>query len=183
MGINNPTTVDFMKAQRAMIFIDGTNLLYRLEGARLLVPRLSSIFSGFSFVAGGRQITRIYFYTIQEHADKARERHGPTFFDGIRVVLGHGIPTKDGNIKEKAVDALLVADLVYHAASRNYDYAVLVSTDTDFVHAIRRVEDFGCRSAVLGLCSDVPERLQSHCDEFFVISAEDITNARLGTGT
>jgi hypothetical protein len=31
--------------------------------------------------------------------------------------------------------------------------------DTDFVQAIRRVEDFGCRTSVIGICSDVPERL------------------------
>jgi len=96
-------------------------------------------------------------------------------------VLGHGIPTPDGNIKEKAVDALLVTDLVYHAAARNYDYAVLVSTDTDFVHAIRRVEDFGCRTAVVGICSDIPERLIRHSDQHHTISRERLINANLAT--
>lgn len=60
---------------------------------------------------------------------------------------------------------MLVADLVYHAAVKNYDYALVVSTDTDFVKALHRVEDFGCRTGVLGVCSDVPDRLRNVCDE------------------
>lgn len=164
--------VNLMRLQRSMVFIDGTNLFYRLEGAKLVVESLSGLFNNHSYVCGGRQVSRIYLYTIQEHLDRATKRHGPKFADGIRVVLGHGIPTGDGNVKEKGVDALLVADLIYHAASRNYDHAVLVSTDTDFVHAIRRVEDFGCRTSVVGICSEVPDRLVTNSDQKFIITRE-----------
>jgi len=168
--------------QRAMLFIDGTNLFYRIESKGLVVPQLSLIFPRFP-ILGGRQLARIYLYTIQEHVDRALKRHGQMFLSGIRVVLGHGVPTKDGNVKEKGVDALLVADLVYHAASRNVDYTVLVSTDTDFVHAIRRVEDFGCRTAVVGICGDVPVRLTEQSDASFTITAEQLEEAGLAKRT
>jgi Uncharacterized conserved protein len=168
-----------MQFQRTMIFVDGTNLFYRLEADNLLIEHLAAIFHSFAFVSGGRQIIRIYLYTIQEQLDRAMKRHGPKFTDNIRIVLGHGIPTKNGNIKEKGVDALLVADLIYHAASRNYDYAVLVSVDTDFVHAIRRVEDFGCRTSVIAICSPVPNRLIASSDDHFVISRDQLINAKL----
>ena len=149
--------------QRAMVFIDGTNLFHRLEASKLDLTRdLSQILTAF---LDRRQIVRIYLYTIAEHMDKAKGFHGDHVSNGIRVVYGDGIPLKDGNIKEKGVDALLVADLVYHAAVKNYDYALVVSTDTDFVKALRRVEDFGCRTGVLAVCSDVPDRLRDVCDE------------------
>ena len=173
------TGISPMQFQRTMIFVDGTNPFYRLGAANLVVEHLAAIFHAFSFVSGGRQIIRIYLYTIQEHLDRALERHGSKFTNDVRVVLGYGIPTKDGNIREKAVDALLVADLIYHAASRNYDYAVLVSVDTDFVHTIRRVEDFGCRTSVIGICSDVPDRLIASSDDHSVISREMLINANL----
>lgn len=176
-------SVNLMQLQRSMIFIDGTNLFYRLEGAQLVVEDLARVFNSYRYLGGDRQISRIYLYTIQEHLDRAQKRHGPKFVDGIRVVLGHGIPTQDGNIKEKAVDALLVADLVYHAASRNYDYAVLVSTDTDFVHAIRRVEDFGCRTSVVGVCDEVPERLMRQSDHHFFISRAQLINDKFAKET
>ena len=88
-----------------------------------------------------------------------------------------------GTSKEKGVDALLVADLVYHAASHDVDYTVLVTTDTDFVHAIRRVEDFGCRTAVIGICGDVPARLKEQCDASFMITAEQLEEAGLAKRT
>src|SRR5262245_53648629 len=103
----------------------------------------------------------VYFRagSVRKGAQAGLCLHGSKFTNDVRVVLGHGIPTKDGNIREKAVDALLVADLIYHAASHKSDYAVLGSMDTDFVQAIRRVEDFGCRTSVIGICSNVPDRL------------------------
>ena len=164
--------------QRAMLFIDGTNLFYRIESTGLIVPQLSLIFTRFPILRG-QQLVRTYLYTIQEHLERAVQRHGNSFLSEIRVVLGHGVPTKDGNVKEKGVDALLVADLVYHAASRNVDYTVLVSTDTDFVHALRRVEDFGCRTAVVGICADVPARLREHSDTHLVITADQLEQGGL----
>ena len=161
-----------MRFQRAMVFIDGTNLFHRLEAGRLsLIQGIGGFFPSY---AGGRQILRAYLYTIQEHLDRARGIHGDYITDGVRVVLGHGIPTGDGNVKEKGVDALLVADLVYHAAVRNYEYALLVSTDTDFVKALHRVEDFGCRTGVLAVCADVPSRLQEESDEHYTLTAEQM---------
>lgn len=149
--------------QKAMIFIDGTNLFYRLEGAKLqLTQKLAEILSGYT---NKRQVVRVYLYTIEEHFKKHKAIHGDCISEGIRLVYGEGVPTKDGNFKEKGVDALLVADLVYHAAVKNFDYALVVTTDTDFVQALRRVEDFGCRTGVLGICANLPDRLRGACDE------------------
>ena len=165
--------------QRAMIFIDGTNLFYRLEAEKLMVPSILALFTQFSCVAEMREIVRVYLYSVQERVDLALRQHGAECLQGIRVVLGDGIKKPDGNIAEKGVDALLVADLVYHAASRNCDVAIVISTDTDFTFAIKRVEDFGCRTAVGGICSEIPERLKRSSDRTFTITADDILNAHL----
>lgn len=168
------STVQPVQFQKAMVFIDGTNLFHRLQGAKLRLNRsLPEVVSGY---LGGRQIVRIYLYTIAEHLERASSVHGTLLTKGVRVVLGDGIPTGDGNTKEKGVDALLVADLVYHAAVKNYDYALLVSADTDFVHALHRVEDFGCRTGVLSLCAPVPPRLREVSDEAESVSADRLKN-------
>ena len=165
--------VDF---QRAMVFVDGTNLFARLAGAKLRLTRqLAKILQE---EVGGRQIVRIYLYTVQRHLDRAIEVHGEArITTGIRMVLGHDVPTSGGH-REKGVDALLVADLVYHAAVRNLDYAVVVTADTDFQYAIRRVEDFGCRTAVLTFCAPVPQGLREGAD-----SAKEIASERLLRGS
>jgi hypothetical protein len=101
--------------QRAMVFIDGTNLFYRLEASRLRLRALEGLAR---HVAGGRQLVRIYLYTTEPHIAKARTAHGSGVLESVRVVLGNAVPTGDGNFREKGVDALLVADLVYHAQGR-----------------------------------------------------------------
>jgi uncharacterized LabA/DUF88 family protein len=163
-----------IRFQKAMVFIDGTNLFHRLESAKLDMTRpLSQLMASF---LDGRQIVRMYLYTIAEHMNKAQSFHGSHISKEIRIVYGAGIPLKNGNIKEKGVDALLVADLVYHAAVKNYDYALVVTVDTDFVHALRRVEDFGCRTGVLGVCAEVPDRLKDACDETKTCSEDFMVN-------
>lgn len=180
MGVSVSGGANLKQLQRSMIFIDGTNLFYRLTGAKLVVPSIRNLFQKFSFITDGCEIVRIYLYSIQQHVEAALQRHGAQSLDGIRVVFGDAIPTSGGNLKEKGVDALLVADLVYHAASRNCDYAVLVSSDTDFARAIKRVEDFGCRTAVVGICADVPDRLKQNCDRSYFVTADNILTSKLG---
>jgi uncharacterized LabA/DUF88 family protein len=180
MGVIYGGSVNLDRLKRAMIFIDGTNLFYRLEGKKLVVPKLLNVFTVFNHIAQSNEIVRIYLYSIQENIDKAKARHGAEFLDGIRVVLGDGVKNSSGGIKEKGVDALLVADLVYHAASRNCDNAVIVSTDTDFAHAIKRVEDFGCRTVVVGICDEAPDRLKNSCDRTVVVTDTNIVTANLG---
>lgn len=155
-----------------MVFIDGTNLLYRLAGARLTLTKPLMII--LKAMLGRRQLQRAYFYTSQPHLDRAMQVHSEVAFQELRIVLGQAIPLSDGNYKEKGVDALLVADLIYHAAVRNFDFAVLLSADTDFVHAIERVEDFGCRTSVVSLCAPLPTRLRSATDEAFQYTADDL---------
>ena len=151
-----------------MVFIDGTNLFYRLEAAKLRLTQ-GGVEGLCVYHAGCRDVVRLYLYTTEPHIAKAVTVHGAHLTNGIRVVLGDAVPAGGGNVKEKGVDAMLVADLVYHAAARNYDYAVLISVDTDFAQALRRVEDFGCRTAVVAVCAGLPKRLEDAADaKFFV---------------
>ncbi len=134
--------------QRSMVFVDGTNLFYRFEELKLTV---SSFYNLLTSLLGGRHkpsIMRICWYTIEEKYERTLKIHGANCLDKIRVIFGAGVPTSGSEPKEKGVDSLLVADLVYHAAMKNFEYAQLVSIDLDFMYAIRRVEGFGCRTGV-----------------------------------
>ncbi len=156
--------------QRAMAFVDGTNLFHRLEAARL---KLNSLIDLCQFCCGGRQLIRSYLYTSKPHYDRAKDRHGETALEEqIRVVFGNAVSTGDGNYKEKGVDALLVADLIYHAAAKNFEYAVLISTDADFALALKRVEDFGCRTAVVSIGAHTPSLLRQSADDVFDLDVQ-----------
>ena len=161
-----------------MVFIDGTNLFYRLESEKLRVSQLNVLLPHF---LQPRQLVRAYLYTVQQHLDKAKQFHGENFCSEIRVVLGDGIEKQDGNIKEKGVDALLVADMIYHAASRNCEYALVVTTDTDFVYVLKRVEDFGCRTGILSICCEAPSRLVDACDDYYPADSDYLVNHKIAT--
>ncbi|MGH9904639.1 MAG: NYN domain-containing protein [Pyrinomonadaceae bacterium] len=167
-----PGVINF---QRAMVFIDGTNTFHRLEGAKRRLKK-DGLYSLCEHYAKGRQIVRAYLYTTVPHFEKAQAVHGMDFADRVRVVYGHPVPDGKGNVKEKGVDALLVADMVYHAAVKNYDYALLISVDTDFAHPLRRVEDFGCRTGVVGICCEVPDRLGQAADDTYLAHKDENFN-------
>lgn len=96
------------------------------------------------------------------------------------MVLGHTVHRGKGTVKEKGVDALLVADLVYHTASRNCQYFVVFSNGTDFVFAIKRVEDFGCKAAIVSTFTKASDRLVNACDDYYHISKEAMLNRGWG---
>jgi uncharacterized LabA/DUF88 family protein len=162
--------------QKAMVFVDGTNLFYRLNAEKLRITKLVHLFPPF---LNSRRIARIYLYTVEQHFAAAQAIHEEGFSEGIRLVFGEGVVKKDGNIKEKGVDALLVADMVYHAASKNCEYAMVVTADTDFVYVLSRVEDFGCRTAILSVCCDAPDRLRQACDDYYQVSTDYLIQNRI----
>ena len=155
--------------EKAMVFVDGTNFLNRFREGNLRCPSLRKLAEAATI---GRQLARTYFYTTSEKLAKANETHGAAFLDGCRAVLGDSVPTGDGKIREKGVDALLVADLVYHAAQKNCSYAVVISNDSDFAHALERVEDFGCNTGLIALGTPAVDRLQNACDDYSFVSFE-----------
>ena len=156
--------------ERAMVFIDGSNVFLNIRESGLKVP---SFYKLGAKTIGSRQLTRVYVYTSQEKLEAAKQLHGQECFSGCRVVLGDSVPLPNGSHREKGVDALLVADLVFHAAMKNFQYAVVISNDSDFAVALKRVEDFGCRTGLVSVIKQAPQRLIEACDDFvFFTSAE-----------
>ena len=104
-GQNSSPPLPPIAFEKAMVFIDGTNLFYRLMAAKLsLNVNFTQIIQSF---LKRRQLWRVYLYTIEQHLTQAKQFHKDFITDGIRVVLGEGVPTQDGNVREKGVDALL----------------------------------------------------------------------------
>lgn len=163
--------------EKAIVFIDGSNLLNRLHDEKI---KINDFYKIAVTACGARQVLRVYFYTSEDKLSKAKEVHGVNAFDNCRVVLGHSVLRGNGAIKEKGVDALLVADLVYHAATKNCQYAVIFSNDTDFVFAIKRVEDFGCKTAIVSTFQSASDRLVNACDDYYHITKDSIIERNWG---
>jgi len=100
-----------------------------------------------------RRLVRIYYYNarvgLREEPERYRDQQ--KFFAGITAIpycelrLGRlvyvnwpGTPPY-----EKGVDVLLTTDMITHSYKNNYDTAILVAGDGDFVSAIQAVKDNG----------------------------------------
>lgn len=155
--------------EKAMVFVDGSNLLQRLRRGNLSCESLYKLCLSTIYP---RQLVRVYFYTTAAKQLQAEQEHGQSFLEGCRIVLGDAVVDGKGVEREKGVDALLVADLIYHAAQKNCSYAVVVSNDSDFVHALKRVDDFGCNTGLVAIGMQAPERLRLACDDYTFLSYE-----------
>jgi len=98
-------------------------------------------------------LVRVYYYdAIVDRLDSKYDEQNDYFnriktIDGYQVRLGKLIPTgKDGaGQKQKGVDVLLATDMITKAYSEQYDFAVLIAGDADFIEVVNAVKDSGKR--------------------------------------
>ena len=99
-------------------------------------------------------LVRIYYYdAIVDRLNPKYDEQNDYFnriktFNGYQVRLGKLIPTgKDGTgqLKQKGVDVLLAVDMITKAHSEQYDFAILLAGDSDFLEVVNAVKDSGKR--------------------------------------
>ena len=138
-------------AERVMIFIDGSNLYHSLKNH---VKRTDiDIGKMCKKMIDKRRLVRIYYYNAKVglKEEPARYREQQTFFASVNAIpycelrLGrlvyHNWPNSPPY--EKGVDVQLATDMITHSFKNNYDVAILVAGDNDFVGAIQAVKDNG----------------------------------------
>ena len=139
------------KAERVMIFIDGSNLYHSLKGffkrTDIDIGKLCKKF------LEKRRLVRIYYYNarVGRKEEPERYRDQQAFFDGVSAIpycelrLGRLVYNNWPNSPpyEKGVDIQLATDMITHSFKDNYDVAVLVAGDNDYVGAIQSVKDNG----------------------------------------
>lgn len=137
-----------MTTQRVVIYIDGGNTYRKLkefgfpeEGKRFDFKALSD------HLLGERILVSKRYYVGQvrntDNTDKSEElvRKQQQFLETLRsanfdVKLGK-IMYDAGRIREKGVDVKLAIDVVIGASDDLYDTAIIVSSDTDLIPAIK----------------------------------------------
>jgi len=139
------------KNDRVMIFIDGSNLYHSLKG---YFQRADVDLGRFCRkLLDKRRLIRIYYYNaiVGRKEEPERYRRQQSFIDNIRAIpycelrLGRLVYNNWPNVPpyEKGVDIQLTTDLLTHSYKNNYDIAILVAGDTDYVGALQAVKDNG----------------------------------------
>ena len=161
---------------RVMIFVDGENLSIRCgsmlkTGKFILRPGTqyrpdiyawSSILTGNGVVEQGA-IIRTYYYT-------AVQGDFPLVGEVLTELkqIGIGAPRvfkKAKGTRSKRVDITLATDMLLHATRKNYDIAVLVAGDEDYVPLVSAVQSEGRGVHVWSLPDGLSPALKEAADE------------------
>jgi uncharacterized LabA/DUF88 family protein len=139
-----------MATERVAIYIDGGNTYRKLKDFGLPEEGKRFDFDAFArYLVGDRELVSKRYYVGQvrnfDHTAKSEElvRKQQMFLETLRttgfdVKLGK-IMYDAGRIREKGVDVKLAIDVVIGATDNLYDTAIVVSSDTDLIPAIKYV--------------------------------------------
>jgi uncharacterized LabA/DUF88 family protein len=139
---------------RAMVFVDGENLSIRygkmLEASKQTIPShvtyepnlfVWSVGLNNVCIKGG--VLRKYYYTsVQGDEPRLIEIGDRLKSAGIEAPR---VFKKNKDRGSKRVDISLATDMLLHASRKNYDVAVLVAGDEDYLPLVEAVKDEGRR--------------------------------------
>lgn len=138
--------------ERVAIYIDGGNAYKRLKN--LGIPKKETRFDYSVFaelLLGDRTlISKRYYVGMVRNVDGSEKaekmvRGQQKFLSGLEnegfEIKKGKIMYDDGNIREKGVDVKIAVDLVIGANDNLYDTAIVISSDTDLIPAIKYVRN------------------------------------------
>ncbi|MBA7640648.1 hypothetical protein ES703_48319 [subsurface metagenome] len=136
---------------RVMIFIDGSNMYHSLKS---FFKRTDIDIGKFCHkLLEKRRLIRIYYYNarVGRKEEPQRYKDQQAFFAGVSAIpytelrLGRLVYTNWPSVPpyEKGVDIQLATDMITHSYKNNYDVAILIAGDNDYVGALQAVKDNG----------------------------------------
>jgi uncharacterized LabA/DUF88 family protein len=161
---------------RVMMFVDGENLAIRFKeelGANAPADHLCFepdvfVWSAYaSRTAGPEQYIRRYYYTSAEGDLCKRDKFAQELKS--RGIETPNVYSKQKGRRSKRVDISLATDMLQHAHRDNYDIAILVSGDGDFVPLVEAVKAEGKRVALWALSSGLSPTLRMAADHYWNI--------------
>jgi uncharacterized LabA/DUF88 family protein len=159
---------------RAMIFVDGENLARRYGEALkernqrpildVYMPGVLVWYTAWMFTNGMPIVLRKYYYTSTT-GDEQRVREAELMLKRANIEAPRVFQrVRDG--RSKQVDIALSTDMLLHATRRNFDVAVLVTGDADFIPLIEAVQAEGISVQVWALSSGLSPALRLAADAF-----------------
>ena len=148
------------KNERVTILVDGSNMYHYMKDLSLTALLEFNYKQFGEFLARGRKIQSATYY-IGKMREKPKDLRSRQLMAnqqklvsllqnyGWRISYGHML-IDGGGQREKGVDVQIAVDLVVGAYENIYDAALLVSSDTDLIPAIKTVKKKGKKLEYIG---------------------------------
>jgi uncharacterized LabA/DUF88 family protein len=174
------------QSRLVMVFIDGAGLRMRLREYfgrdefdlfALVWGELVPL-ANFNIIHG--ELVRTYFYDAISLEGDPRRVEEATYFDRLRkfdfcqVRLGRLVRPEGSPPRQKGVDALLAIDMVGKAHENQFDIAIVLAGDDDFVDTIQAVRDTGKRVCGAYFDAHASQRLIESFDRRRVLSRDSL---------
>jgi uncharacterized LabA/DUF88 family protein len=141
------------KRIRVAVFIDGSNLYHKLKDLNIKNKIDFNYFGFCSLISENRELVSYRYYVGEIKAKRDDEKakimraNQQRLFSqldkqGFIVEKGYLLES-NGVFHEKGVDVKMAIDMIIGAYENYYDVAVLVSSDTDLIPAIKQVHKLG----------------------------------------
>ncbi len=167
---------NYHQGSPTMLFVDGENFAIRY--GEELKSRGTGPIHGVYYVPNvyvwptrfqnpliqqAKTIRRHYYTSVQ--GDELKIDEIIDQLKGLGIEQPSVFKKKSGN-RSKQVDISLATDMLSHAFHRNYDTAVLVAGDEDYVPLVRAVKSFGRRVLVWFISNGISPVLRREADMF-----------------
>lgn len=177
MNKNEPLPLyDLLTPTKVMIFVDGENLAIRYKAMiENGAPRQSHVqnepdvfvwteYANLKHHARVGVVRRHYYTCVQGDEDKCEALTRRLKDVGIEAPF---VFKKEKGRKSKQVDISLATDMLTHAFRKNYDMAILVAGDEDYIPLVKAVMSEG-RKVVLWFVEDgLSPKLIDAVDHYF----------------
>ena len=153
-----------LSSKRVAVYIDWSNFYNKMKSPELQIENLINFnFRGLAeWLVTGRDIVSCRYYVgvvrAEENNAKGQQlrkeqqklfAHLTSPSQNFVVKRGY-LMNNDGVYHEKGVDVKLAVDLLVGAYDNLYDVAILISSDTDLIPAIKKVKHLGKRVEYIG---------------------------------
>ena len=176
----------FNKKERVAIYIDGNNFYKYLKDKEINFQKgIKFDLNKFvDFLVKDREcISKRYYVGIARNLDNTEKSkqivRGQQKFlakienDGFRIKRGRVI-YDEGKIREKGTDVKIAIDLVIGAADDIYDTAILISSDTDLIPALKYIKYKDKKLEYVGFSHAPSLGMQKFANLSILLLAEDI---------
>ncbi|MDD4531091.1 MAG: NYN domain-containing protein [Candidatus Pacebacteria bacterium] len=179
------------RKERVVVYIDGNNFYKYLRDRQYSFPKgVKFNFEKFiNMLINGRElVSKRYYIGIAKNFDnseKSKEivRGQQKFLNELQregFVIKRGKVIYDsGKIREKGVDVKISVDLVIGAVDNIFDTAILVSSDTDLIPAIKYVRFKGKSVEYIGFSHCPSLGVQKNVDLSRLLTAQDIDSLKM----
>ena len=148
--------------KRVAVYIDGSNFYYKLKNLDIKNITYFGYAALADWLAQERKIIakRYYIGVVRAKGNDIKAKkmqesqvrlfnHLQSKQEGFNVQRGY-LMKNDGVFHEKGVDVKIAVDLLVGAFENMYDVAILISSDTDLIPAIKKIKQIGKEVEYIG---------------------------------